>query len=159
MIKEIKAWNYGEFATTSSGKRLEFYLNSLKIIKKNPFLGTGTGSFKKSYYEITEQTGLNKTDNCHNDYLIIIVQFGIVGFLALLGFFITQWRYAVFLKEKAGTLLSRGFVLTILCSCIVSSPLIDSAEGWFFAFMSTFFFSSLDKGLFFNVYTASIKKD
>lgn len=159
MIKEIKLWNHRKSAVTSSGLRLEFYLNSLKVIKKSPFLGTGTGSFKKTYYEIIEQTDLNKTDNPHNDYLMMAVQFGIVGLLALLGFFMTQWRYAVFLKTRSDILLSRGFILTILCSCMVSSPLTDSAEGWFFAFMSAFFFSSLDKEMFLNVYTSSLKKD
>ncbi len=146
VIEEINAWDYGKKASgqSSSGLRLEFYTNTIKIIKENPIFGTGTGSFEKSYKNSLEKTGMNPTDNPHNEYLMTAAQFGFVGLAALLGFFLVQWRNAGLLEDKYHTVMARGFILTILFSAMVSSPLQDNAEGWFFALMSAFLFSGSD---------------
>lgn len=142
-VEEIKAWHYGKPSkeTSSSGLRLEFYTNSLKLIKNHPFIGTGTGSFKSSYAELIKGTGFNRTDNPHNEFLMAGVHFGLVGILMLLYFFITQWRYAAYLGKHEKRLLARGLVLTIIISCMVASPLQDSAESWFFALISAALFT------------------
>ena len=142
-VNETKAWNYGEPASvfSSSGLRLELYTNSLELIQKKPFIGTGTGSFQTTYSELIKGTRFNRSDNPHNEFLMAGVQFGLVGILALLSFFITQWWYAAFLKRNERKLLARGLVLTIITACMVASPLQDSAEGWFFALMSAALFA------------------
>lgn len=143
-VNEIKAWHYGKPVKvfSPSGIRLEFYTNSLKLIKKNPFIGTGTGSFKTSYSELIKGTRFTPSDNPHNEYLMAGVQFGLVGILVLLIFFIIQWRYAALLKKEERILLARGFALTIMTACMVASPLQDSPEGWFFALMGATLFAS-----------------
>lgn len=146
VVNEVKAWDYEKPTqdTSSSGLRMEFYLNSLKLIKESPVFGTGTGSFAKTYHEAYKDTKMIQgVVHPHNDYLMFAVQFGVVGLLVLLGFFMAQWKYAGRLTERKETILSRGFILTMLCACMVSSPLIDHAEGWFFAFMSAFFFANI----------------
>lgn len=142
-INEIKTWNYGEPASelSSSGLRLELYTNSLKIIKKNPFIGTGTGNFQTAYAELINGTGFNRSDNPHNEFLMAGVQFGMLGILVLLCCFITQWVCAASLKSTDKRLLARGLVLTTITACMVASPLQDSAEGWFFALMSATLFA------------------
>ncbi len=148
-ITEVKEWEYGKPAshTSSSGLRLEYYLNTIELIKKNPAIGTGTGSFKKNYQDLVADTEMDRTANPHNDYLFITVQFGLAGLLIFLAFFIFQWREASRIQDIQTMLLCRGFVLTIVVSCMVSSSIQDSAEGWFFAFMSAFFFSQTDPGI------------
>jgi hypothetical protein len=42
--------------------------------------------------------------------------------------------------------MARGFILTILFAAMVSSPLQDNAEGWFFALMSAHFFAGSAPG-------------
>ena len=142
-IAEIKAWEYGKKASSqsSSGLRLEFYSNTVKIIKINPVLGTGTGSFENAYRSLTEKTGMNPTDNPHNEYLMTTAQFGFVGLAVLLGFFRVQWYSAGFFEDSTQTIMARGFVLAILFAAMVSSPLQDNAEGWFFALMSAHLFA------------------
>jgi len=146
MMEEIKAWEYGKKASgqSSSGLRLEFYTNTVKIIRENPVFGTGTGGFEKAYGQLAEKTGMNPTDNPHNEYLMTAAQFGIAGLAVLLGFFLVQWRSAGFLESLGQAALARGFVLTMVFAAMVSSPLQDSAEGWFFALMSAGLFSGLD---------------
>lgn len=142
-VNEIEAWNYGEPASelSSSGLRLELYTNALKLIKKSPFIGTGTGSFQTAYSELIKGSGFNRSDNPHNEFLMAGVQFGLVGILTLLAFFIIQWWYAASLKKKERVQLARGLVLTIITACMVASPLQDSAEGWFFALMGATLFA------------------
>ena len=41
-------------------------------------------------------------------------------------------------------MIARGFVLTMIFACMVTSALVDHAEGWFFASMSAFLFAGLD---------------
>ncbi|MCG8565676.1 MAG: O-antigen ligase family protein, partial [Desulfobacterales bacterium] len=142
---EIKAWEYGQpaKANSSSGLRLEWYINTAKLIIENPIFGTGTGSFETAYNRFITNTEMNRTDNPHNDFLMTAVQFGGVGLLVFLGFFGVQWVQAGRSDDMRQTFLCRGFVLTILCACMFASPIQDSAEGWFFAYMSVALFSSI----------------
>jgi O-antigen ligase len=143
VIDEVKAWDHQKPANqlSSSGLRLEWYLNSLKIIKQHPVFGTGTGSFMATYNELVKNTGMKTTDNPHNEYLMTAVQFGLAGLLVLLGFFAVQWRQTVFFEDRGQKLMARGFVLLMLIACMTASPLQDNAEGWFFVFMSGLFFA------------------
>lgn len=148
-VNQIKGWNYGKPASedSSSGLRLEFYTNSLKLIKKAPFIGKGTGSFQTAYRELIKGTGFNQSDNPHNEFLMTGVQFGLAGILILLSFFMTQWQHAASLQKDRKKWLARGFVLTIMTACMVASPLQDSAEGWFFALMSATLFAPQKQNL------------
>jgi O-antigen ligase len=143
-IEEVREWDYGKPAdiTSSSGLRLEWFFNSLQIIRQNPVLGTGTGSFKATYGRFVEGTRMIPTDNPHNEYLMTAVQFGFMGLLVLLIFFGIQWYQAGSLKDREQTLMARGFVLLMMTACLTASPLQDSSEGWFFAVMGALLFKS-----------------
>jgi O-antigen ligase len=145
VIEEAKTWTYGKAKKKSSAaNRMDFYVNSLKIIKENPVIGTGTGSFKDTYSRFVAKIGMKTTDNPHNEYLMTAVQFGLAGLLVLLGFFAVQWRQAFFLKDRRQMFMARGFVLLMLVACMTASPLQDNAEGWFFVFMSGLLFAGLN---------------
>ena len=81
---EAAQWRPGVATETSVGQRLEFYRNTLEIVKSAPLLGVGTGGFFKAYEDQVQGTGLQPTRNPHNMYLLVFVQFGVLG-LALLG--------------------------------------------------------------------------
>ncbi|WP_024335010.1 O-antigen ligase family protein [Desulfotignum balticum] len=139
VIEEVRKREYDSYS--SSGLRLEWFFNSLNIIKQNPVVGSGTGSFKTIYDRFVEKTEMKPTDNPHNEYLMTAVQFGLAGLLVLLGFFAVQWRQTVFFEDRGQKLMARGFVLLMLIACMTASPLQDNAEGWFFVFMSGLFFA------------------
>jgi O-antigen ligase len=146
VVDEVKEWDYQKPADqfSSSGLRLEWFFNSLKIIKQNPVFGTGTGSFHATYKEFVKNTKQRVTDNPHNEYLMTGVQFGIAGLLVLMGFFAVQWRQTVFFEDRLQKLMARGFVLLMLIACMTASPLQDNAEGWFFVFMTGFLFAGVN---------------
>lgn len=77
-------------------KRINYAVNSFNIYLKNPILGYGTGSFKKTYEDQVSDSNF-MTDNPHNHHLLILFQFGIPGmFIYLLVF----WRQLVFARTN-----------------------------------------------------------
>jgi len=86
----------GNNLKTSVGKRIHFYVHSLKLVKERPLYGYGTGSFENIYnsYAENSQTQVLKTSNPHSNHLLILVQFGIFGFLVYLNIFYQQVRSA-----------------------------------------------------------------
>lgn len=72
----------------SMGVRTYWWKHSIHMIEKNPFLGIGTGAFADGLdNEIKNLTGpaATKTNDPHNQFLKILVEQGVIGFLALLG--------------------------------------------------------------------------
>ena len=81
---------------TSVGKRLHFNEHSLKLLKESPIYGYGTGSFENVFNNYAENSPelVFKTSNPHSNHMLILVQFGIVGFLIYLNMFYQQIRAA-----------------------------------------------------------------
>lgn len=71
----------------SMGVRTYWWKHSIEMIQKNPVLGIGTGAFAAGLdNEIKDLTGpaAKKTNDPHNQFLKILVEQGVIGFLALL---------------------------------------------------------------------------
>lgn len=132
-------------ATTGSsiGQRMEFYRNTLEIVRQRPLLGAGTGGFRQAYAEQVRDTGRLATHNPHNEYLMVAAQLGLAGLALLLALFAVQWHVAVRLPAMREQMLARGMVLSIMVASAVSSTLIDHAEGWFYVWMSGLLFAAL----------------
>ncbi|MFP5212024.1 MAG: O-antigen ligase family protein, partial [Acidobacteriota bacterium] len=81
---------------TSVGKRLAFYINSMEIIGRNPILGVGTGDFPREYQKVNQvnSPSLPDTVNPHNQFILMLVQFGIAGLPLLIAIFYLQARSA-----------------------------------------------------------------
>jgi O-antigen ligase len=141
--EEFAQWRAGvpPDSTSSVGLRLEFLQNTLEIISANPVLGVGTGGFGKAYADRVDGTGAPPTQNPHNEVLLMVVQFGIAGFVLLAGLFVTQWRLAPRLPSPFEQAAARAFVLTIAVTSLLSSTLLDHAEGLFFVYMSGLLFA------------------
>lgn len=130
-------------ATTSVGQRMEFYRNTLEIVRQRPLLGAGTGGFRQAYAEQVRGSERVATHNPHNEYLMVAAQLGLAGLLLLLALFAVQWRAAARLPAMREQMLARGMVLSVMVASAVSSTLIDHAEGWFYVWMSGLLFAAL----------------
>jgi O-antigen ligase len=147
MIKEISEWNPNQATpeyASSIGLRLEFYKNSLQIIRKNLYIGVGTGGFKKAYASQVKNTFMVKTDNPHNEYLMITVQLGFLGLCVLFFLFYSQWRLAARLPKTFDTLAARGLLITIMSASLVTSTLFDHTERLLYFWMSAVLFAGLN---------------
>ncbi len=81
---------------SSVGLRLHWNEHSLKLLKESPIYGYGTGSFENTFNNYAENSSelVFKTSNPHSNHMLILVQFGIVGFLIYLNMFYQQIRAA-----------------------------------------------------------------
>lgn len=150
MYNEAMQWQPGQSEHTSTGYRLEFMTNSLRLIRENLLLGVGTGGFKTAYAELVKDTKMEPSHNPHNEYLMVTVQVGIVGLALMLWLFTVQWRTAALLPDNFDRFAARGLVILIVSASFVTSTLIDHTEGLFYVWMSALLFagwkSSGDEG-------------
>ncbi len=124
---------------TSIGLRLVFIHNSLELIKRQPLLGSGTGSFFQQYQTLTQNNLIHQP---HNEYLWMGVQFGIVGLMALIGLFYSLWRYSYRLPYE-NQLLSQGLVLLFVMGCFTNSWLLDTTESHLFVYFIALLYASV----------------
>jgi len=141
--EEFAQWRAGVPAepTSSVGLRLEYLENALDIIARNPAIGGGTGGFAKAYAERVQGTDADPTQNPHNQILLLLVQFGVVGFALFAALLVTQWRLAARMRSAFDSGAARAFVLCIGIASLAASTLLDHAEGFFFAYMSGLLFA------------------
>ena len=78
-----------------------------------------------------------------NQYLLVAVQLGAVGLIALFALFAAQWYSAGLLATRIETELARGLVITFLVGCLFNSFLLDHTEALFYAWLSGMLFSGL----------------
>jgi len=140
---EFSEWRSGQVVFKGVVERIVFYQNSLAIIRDSPVFGVGTGGFAQAYAEKVKNSRFPPTSNPHNEYLLITVQLGLVGLVALLYLFYTQWRLSVDLPGLLERNLARGLVLTVMTTCLFNSSLLDHGEGIFYAWMSALLFAGL----------------
>jgi O-antigen ligase len=142
--REIREWQPGVATETSVGLRLQFYDNTLGIIRDHPLLGVGTGGFPHAYEKRVAGTGMAPSRNPHSEYLLMAAQLGVAGLVALLALFWVPWRLAPRLPAPHERLLARGLVLTIAAGCFFNSLLLDHTEGLLFAWGLGVLFGGLE---------------
>ncbi len=136
IVNDIQQYQQGDVEVTNSiGSRLQFYVHSLMLIEKNPLLGTGTGSFFSEYKQLAAQQGkgILLTANPHNEYLLISVQWGVIGLALYLYFLLTLAKQSITLPSQQ-LIMAQGVLLSIVIGCFFNSFWLDSTEGHFFAY-------------------------
>lgn len=141
LIHQYKNFNFAKPEFVSFNQRRVYYTNSLNLIKENPILGTGTGSFplvykkfiiKHKLFNLDNQEALFTT-NPHNEYLLFGSQLGIYGILLLwLWFgklFQTSFKIDPNFEEKY---ILQGLVINMFIGCSLNSWLLDFTAGHLF---------------------------
>jgi O-antigen ligase len=139
-VSEASHWQAGSGDRSSIGLRLDYYTNSIAIIKAHPIFGVGTGGFAVAYDEQVKNTGMAQSNNPHNQYLLITAQLGLVGLAALLAVYATYWRAAKGLAAPFSQ-LAVGVLLAFVVGNLFNSFMLDLAERVFFAWATGLLFS------------------
>ena len=90
-LQDLDALQYG-MQSTSIGYRLQFYQFATMLFKKHLIIGNGPGSFYyyfKLYNPVPDWSG---PPNTHSQYLLILVEEGLIGFGLWLLFFHNVWQ-------------------------------------------------------------------
>lgn len=122
---------------SSSEFRMLFIQLSLDIAKQHPIFGVGTGSFPEAYRRSPGIPAWWSEDlnNPHNEYLLMLVQFGVIGLAVLLYFFLVQWR-ATF-KFKQDAFIAQGLIFSFAVACFYNAFLYLTITGHFYILFSS----------------------
>lgn len=140
-INSLEAYYNGGNTNTSTGKRLDFYKYTAALVKKDPVFGSGIGDFTDDYARIIKGTdAVVKTEDPHNEYLMLAAAAGIPATLMFLAFMFFTAHHA--LRYQKGTLegeLLLGAVVTIFLSCLFNSSMLAHRDGAFFMLLIALF--------------------
>lgn len=109
MIQKRFTHVISSFLTKQPTSRYLLFTHSLEIIKKQPIIGYGAGSFTDIFRKIdkeTEKIVRHNHKTPHNNYFYVWIELGILGLIILLSIFYFQIRELIKLKD--------GFVRILL---------------------------------------------
>lgn len=98
--------------------RLTFYQGALRIIRANPWLGTGVGTFETIYprYE-TEYSGDVIVNHAHDDYLELLADTGLAGGFCIFLFIVLIYGRGLTNLRSSETRLERAITAGSLAAC------------------------------------------
>ncbi len=119
-------------------QRVEYIKASFNIIKKHPIFGVGTGDLSNTFVNYYDETNSNLLPQyrlrSHNQYLAIIITFGIIGLL----YFIFTLIYPYFSNRKYRNYFYSIFMLIILLSMFTEDTIESQIGVTIFAFFNSF---------------------
>ena len=132
---------YRKFNNPNGGslsQRIEFTRAAFHIIRRHPVFGVGTGdvpqAFSQTYDEICSPLKEEYRFRAHNQYLSIMVAFGVVGLLLFLVALLFPWLSG----KKNRTYLYTVFLCIMLLSMLPEDTLETQAGALMFAFFTSF---------------------
>lgn len=106
--------------------RTHFWNVALQIFKDHPIIGAGLGSFGTAYPNYDTWNGTFRVENAHNDYLQILADAGILGFLCVVSFVYLFFKQTLRIIAETENTFRR-------------SAAIGAAAGCFGIFLHSFF--------------------
>lgn len=130
--------------TTSLGIRLALNKNYFEVFSENHWLGVGTGDYMDAYKEVNQNSKF-QTDitHPHNMYMLILVQFGLVGTIIFLAIFAYQLFYGFKIKDDL-QVLRIAFPLFFVVIMTVNWYLYTFHTLFLFIFFSTILYHKYD---------------
>ena len=132
----MQTWQ-GHDNVGSIGVRLTFWRNSIALFKEAPWFGYGTGSYGHIYqakqFWINSDVGDMRTGD--NDYLFVLVQFGLVGLIIYLSLFVLM-AYMTQQLDKPLRYFAQGNLLAIMIAQVFNAALYCSMIGTTFVVFS-----------------------
>jgi len=132
---------------SSVGIRLNFAINSWELIKKNPWIGVGTGDFPSEFNKINNINSPNLPGgaNPHNMYILVLAQLGLIGLVSMLSIFYYQLKLSSASSSKfirdAGVAMPLLFLIIMLSD----SYLLGHYTTLMFVFFSSFLYNNFEK--------------
>ena len=126
-----------EFKTnprTSIGHRLQYWKNSWWLIERHPWFGVGTGDFHADYAWVNLRVSpwMPYTVNPHSQYILTLVQLGILGLVSLLALFGVH-LYQAWRLDDGWSRIRVAFVLFFLVIMVTESYLVIVETSILFA--------------------------
>lgn len=130
---------------TDVGARLVWWSRSFEIIRAHPLFGVGTGDFPREFRKVNSAHGPSVPDsvNPHNNYILVLAQFGPIGLVALLYIFYTQARISLTARSRASN-LGAALVVLFLIVMLTESYLMVHHTALMFSFFGAVLYKRYD---------------
>ena len=131
-IESVNYQHSGDIES-SSGERLNYWNRSLQAVAERPILGYGVGSWNMQYNRLEGGKGRLHTYqilNPHQEYLLWMVEAGVLGLVLLLYLFacVTRDTHQMGQSERHA---ATSVLAVIVLSCLFNSTLFDAQIGDF----------------------------
>ena len=136
VVNEYESFSQHQDKTTSTGARLDFWINAVKIIDNNNFYGSGAGSWSTEYYKIKNDLTVSySTGNPHQEYFLWLVELGFPGLIILLTIFYLIYQASMKMPrpERQANL---SLLATIMLACLFNCILHDALIGDYLCFVT-----------------------
>jgi O-antigen ligase len=100
----------------SSG-RIQFWQTGSKIFLAHPFIGAGFDAFGTAYTMFDPSSGAFRIEQAHNDYLQILSDAGIAGFICVAAFVYLLLKRSIDLIRNTAVGFRRGAAVGALAGC------------------------------------------
>lgn len=138
-----QATHHDETKSGSVNDRLNFWINSVRMVAERPILGTGIGDFPEDYNKLVGDSAPAKMapssdvgvfHHPHNQYLYELVNFGILGFSVFVWLFFTLIKQIFYLNPQ-NKRMATAFLSLFLIIMITDSYLLNVDFCMFFVLM------------------------
>jgi len=131
--RDVLEYQKGNF-DTSQAQRLDYWAKSLEAIQEKPIIGHGVGSWRVNYIRLGGADQVNPPSNPHQQFLLWMVEGGLIGLAFLLAIFGAIYRDSRQLDLAAQQALRATLAITILMS-MMNCPLFGAGMGEFILLM------------------------
>ena len=133
---EVGSYSTETKPTSSSGVRLGFWYEALKIIEQHPVLGAGVGAWSTEYNRLRRLEDPNHIDippngNPHQEYLLWGIQLGVPGILLFLALLVGSLRDSLAM-ETCHARAVQSVLLALALVCAFNASIYDALIGDFF---------------------------
>lgn len=92
VVKDVLSYRQGSIET-SQAQRLDYWHRSLLVFQEKPLIGHGVGSWRMNYHRLGGMQA-DAPSNPHQQYLLWMVEAGVVGCILFLGLLCAQYKNA-----------------------------------------------------------------
>lgn len=92
VVKDVLSYRQGSIET-SQAQRLDYWHRSLLVFQEKPLIGHGVGSWRMNYHRLGGMQA-DAPSNPHQQYLLWLVEAGVVGCILFLGLLCAQYKNA-----------------------------------------------------------------
>lgn len=119
--------------------RSYFWQAALKIFWQHPFIGSGLDAFGVAFTKFDTTSGMFRVEQAHNDYLQMLADAGIAGFLCIAAFIYLLFRKSTRIIGETTDSFRRSAAVGALAGCLgilvhsfFDFPLRTPANAFFF---------------------------
>lgn len=140
MIRGFGLSSGGEDITSG---RAHFWRVALDIFLANPIIGAGFDAFGVAFTRFDTRNGFYRVEQAHNDYLQMLADGGVIGFLIIVGFIVLLFRRGLRAISERRDAFTRSAAIGAMAGCfgiLIHSffdfPLRTPANAFFFLLLA-----------------------